>query len=82
LSTESLYNDSLKIVVSPVRVRVSPSDKAPANPRLLHAEVGHHLSGCAQEARAKSQTKSQNAKCKRAGFRSRTGERESRPLET
>jgi hypothetical protein len=54
-------DDSPKVVEAPVRVRVSPSDEAPANRELSQPDRGVRLSGCAPRGRAKSQTKSQSA---------------------
>ena len=49
----------LKIVVSPVRVRVSPSQEMRANRLVFVPRLGHEMSGYAPRKCAKSQTKSQ-----------------------
>jgi glycine cleavage system aminomethyltransferase T len=65
----------LKIVVSPVRVRVSPSQEVRANGALLVATSLYDPSGYAPRAVVKSQTKSQWTTACRSVPVSRRGER-------
>jgi hypothetical protein len=57
---------SLKIVVSPVRVRVSPSQEIPANPMFLSQGWASEMSGYAPRKCAKSQTKCQRPTARRS----------------
>jgi hypothetical protein len=61
----STYRDSLKIVVSPVRVRVSPSQEVPANRLHLVAKLFHKMRDYAPRMRVESQTKSHRPTARR-----------------
>jgi hypothetical protein len=55
--------------VSPVRVRVSPSQEIPAHRLLFRTRLGHEMSGYAPRKCAKSQTESQRPTARRSDAR-------------